>query len=72
MRTQCQRVLTYLESGKTLTQFEAITDLGILRLASRINDLRKDGHNILSRRVSVSNRFGERCSVASYKLMKSA
>lgn len=72
MRTQNERVLTHLQSGQRLTQFEAITDLGIMRLASRINDLRQQGHNITTSMVDVRNRWGETCKVAAYHLTEKA
>lgn len=66
--SQCERVLFWLRQGKQLTQFEAIGSLGILRLASRIDELRQDGHNIKTAMVTVPNRWGEKCRVASYTL----
>ena len=39
--TQTERLLDYLKRGKKITTLEAITELGILRLASRIHDLKK-------------------------------
>lgn len=68
MATQEQRVLAHLETGRRLTQFEAIQELGILRLASRINDLKGRGHKIASKMIEVTNRFGEKCHVAAYTL----
>lgn len=70
--TQCQRLLDYMEKGNRVTQFEAISSLGILRLASRISDLRSQGHLIDREMVKVSNRFGEECRVARYTLVKKA
>lgn len=66
--TQEQRVLAHLQAGRKLTQFEAIKDLGILRLASRINELKNAGHQISKTMIEVENRYGETCHVASYKL----
>ena len=68
MATQEQRVLAHLKTGRRLTQFEALQELGILRLASRINDLKRAGHKIQSKMIEVQNRFGEKCHVASYTL----
>lgn len=69
MNTQCERILNYLEIAGTITAFEAMTELGIMRLASRINDLRKAGHLINSRMRDVTNRWGETCRVAEYSLV---
>jgi hypothetical protein len=46
----------------------AWNDLGIYRLASRINDLRKAGHKIKTRKVEVVNRWGEAAYIAEYSL----
>ena len=46
----------------------ALNDLGIYRLASRINDLRKAGHKIKTKKIVVVNRLGESSYVAEYSL----
>lgn len=66
--TQAQRVLDYIEEHGSITQFEAMTELGIMRLASRISELKKNGYNIVSRMITVKNRFGENCSVKQYSM----
>lgn len=69
--TQEDRILDYLDRHpEGLTQFEAIKDLGILRLASRISDLKREGHKITSERVKVRNRYGEDCYVSRYYFAK--
>lgn len=66
--TQAQRILDYIEQFGSITQFEALKDLGVMRLASRISELRKQGHRITSETVGVKNRFGETCNVKQYRL----
>ena len=51
-----------------ITQLEALRDLGCMRLASRISDLRKQGYNIISERVAVKNKFKETCYIKKYRL----
>lgn len=46
--TQNQRILDYIEETGGITQLEALKELGVMRLASRISDLRKRGHRITS------------------------
>lgn len=70
MQTQNERIMAWLETGRPLTQFEALTELSVMRLASRISDLKRDGHNITATMVKVTNRYNEECSVASYQLVK--
>ena len=66
MRKQAQRVLSYMQGGNTITSLDAFKELGITRLAAVIYDLKKDGHFIGSRRISVKNRFDENCNVSEY------
>lgn len=66
--TQCQRLLAYMDNHENVTQIEALNELGILRLASRISELKTQGHNISKSNKRVTNRFGESCIVAAYTL----
>ena len=70
--TQNQRILDYLDQFGSITQLEALADLGIMRLASRISDLRRKGYPIASEMIGVKNRFGETCRVKKYMLEKEA
>ena len=67
---QTIRLLCYLQSVGGITPLEAWTELGIYRLASRIFDLKRDGHNILQKMVTVKNKYGEKFTVARYELKK--
>lgn len=66
--TQAQRVLAYIEKFGSITQYEALQDLGVMRLASRISDLKKQGYPIKSDMETVQNRFGENCKIKRYSL----
>ena len=66
--TQAQRVLGYTENFGSITQLEALKDLGVMRLASRISDLKKDGYIIVSKQEAVENRYGEICYIKRYSL----
>ena len=69
--TQCERILQYLTKFGSITQYEALADLGVMRLASRISEIRhKRGYRIESTFIKVKNRFGEQCSVRKYYLSK--
>jgi hypothetical protein len=67
--TQTQRILEYLNEYKQITPLEAMRDLGIYRLASRIYDLKEQGYNIHTEMVDVKNRYGSTTKVASYRLV---
>ena len=54
-RSQKNRILAYLKSGKSLTQMEALYKFGCFRLASRINDLRNDGLAVITDKIKLPN-----------------
>ena len=66
--TQNERILSYIEEHGSITQLEALNDLGVMRLASRISDLKRKGYNIISENVTVKNRFDEKCSIKRYSI----
>ena len=66
--TQCERIVQYIEDWGSITTFDAFTDLGITRLASRIHDLRTMGYKIKVERVSKKNRYGESVTFNKYSL----
>ena len=68
--TQNDRILRHLQDYGSITSMEAMADYGIMRLASRVNDLRRDGHNIVTEVVTGSNRYGEKTRWARYRMGK--
>lgn len=66
--TQNQRILDYIEETGGITQLEALNELGVMRLASRVSDLRRKGYNIKSEMKPVKNRFGETCYIKRYMM----
>lgn len=66
--TQALRILGYMKEFGSITQYEALADLGCMRLASRISELRTSGYAIKKQMIKVKNRYGESCSVAQYSL----
>lgn len=64
--TQAQRVLEFLKTHKSLTQQQALNELGVWRLSSRISELKNDGELIIKRMIKVKNRWDEECNVAEY------
>ena len=65
--TQEQRIMQRLQKGP-ITQMEAINELGVMRLASRISALKQKGEPIKKRMITVRNRYGEKCSICEYSL----
>lgn len=68
--TQAQRVVKYMETFGSITQFEATNVLGVMRLASRISELKKLGYPITGQTKEVKNRHGETCHVKEYRIAK--
>ncbi len=70
--TQNTRILDYMSEFGSITQYEALQDLGVMRLASRISDLKAKGYPIVSEVETVKNRYGEKCHIKRYRLEKRA
>lgn len=66
--TQCDKVLRHLKDHGSITSFEAFNEYGILRLASRINDLRAQGIAIVSETATGKNRYEETTHYSVYRL----
>lgn len=64
--TQAWRVLDYMREFGSISQYEAFFDLGVMRLASRISDLKAQGYKITSKTEAVKNRFGEKVYIKRY------
>ena len=68
--TQGERIVDYMKEFGGITQLEAIRDLGVMRLASRISDLKRNGIAIRSETVTIKNRFGDDCHISRYSLLE--
>lgn len=70
--TQNERILNYIEEFGSITQIDALRDLGVMRLASRVSSMKKDGVNIVSKTEAVKNRYGEVCYIKRYSFGEGA
>lgn len=70
--TQNDKVIMYLQQFGSINPLQALGDLGIMRLASRISDLKSMGYGIEKRMVTGKNRYGESVSYAEYSLKDEA
>ena len=52
--SQNKQIAAWLNSGNTITSLEALKLFGCMRLASRINDLRQRGMDIVTEKVITS------------------
>lgn len=68
LSTQQARVLEYMKTFGGITALQAVNDLGILRVSSRISELTQKGFRINKKRISVNNRFKEQTTVILYTL----
>lgn len=66
--THNELIIAYLMEFGSITQLEALRDLGCMRLASRISDLKRMGYKITSETETVKNRFGDNCHIKRYRL----
>ena len=68
--TQKQRIRKYMEDFGSITQLEAMKDLGIMRLGARIWEMVRDGEPIVTDWEKGRNRYGEPTRYARYKLAR--
>lgn len=66
--TQCDKILRHLEDYGEITSLTAMKEYGIMRLASRITDLKRQGYSIVSETETGKNRYGETTHWKVYKL----
>lgn len=67
-KSQCDAILDYLKTHHKITQ-EIADEIGIKRLASRVNDLKHLGYEFEVRMVKVQGRHGA-TRVAEYSLIQ--
>ena len=68
--TQTERILAYIEEFGSITQLDALKDLGVMRLASRITDLKRRGYLISKEIKKSKNRYNETVRYAEYRLVE--
>ena len=68
MANHRELILMHMEKYGSITHLEAEAEYGCARLASRINDLRRQGVAIKSEMVNGKNRRGETTHFARYSL----
>lgn len=69
--TQIDAIRNHLKKLKSITSWEAIDKYGATRLSSIIYVLRhEEGWEIKSKLITVKNRFGNKCEIAKYELVK--
>jgi hypothetical protein len=67
--SQNSKLLTFLQSGRGITQLEAFNTLGICRLSQRVAELEQLGWVINHESVKVLNRDGKLVNTVRYSLI---
>ena len=67
--TQKDRIIRHLNDKGSITALEAMKEYGIMRLTSRICELKDEGYNIRSEFGSSKNRYNEPVSFSKYSLV---
>ncbi len=67
---QKDMVLQYIQRNGSITDMDAVYELGIHRLSARVADLRAEGHDIVTNWVSCKNRHGKMIRYGEYTLGK--
>ena len=68
--TQCDRILRHLKDYGSINPLEALGNYGIMRLASRITDLKRRGYVITKETKKSKNRYDETVRYAEYRLVE--
>ncbi|MBO5922796.1 MAG: helix-turn-helix domain-containing protein [Bacteroidaceae bacterium] len=55
---QCELILKYIRDFGSITSWQAYEDLGVIRLPSRIFELKEAGYEFSKKRVYTKNRYG--------------
>lgn len=67
---QVQDIIDHIATHGSITSVEAMAQLGVMRLASRIHDIKNgrgcEAHDIAVEMVTVQDRAGNDCRVARY------
>lgn len=65
--TQCEKIINHINKHGSITPRTADKLYGIMRLASRINDLRSKGYDIVTITKKGKNRDGKATRYAEYR-----
>ena len=68
--TQRFRIMRHLKENGSITSLEALREYGIMRLASRIRELKQRGEPIVKTMRAAKNKYGETVHYAEYSLKR--
>lgn len=67
--TKKSLVLKHLQEYGSITSLQAYDLYGATRLSSIIFDLKKEGHNIMTKDLNTLDHLGNKCTFANYMLI---
>ena len=67
---QRQQIIRYIEEFGSISDYEAVVELGILQFGARLKELREQGYNFSSEWVNKKNRYGKPVRFKRYRLEK--
>lgn len=70
MITQSQEIIRYMQEKGSITAFDAVLDLSITQLSSRLVGLEKRGYEFNKQWVKLTNRYGRKIQIVRYSLKK--
>ena len=59
--TQCERIRQYIKDFGSITTYEAVMDIGVLRLGARISEMRKRGEKIRASASTLETDISREC-----------
>lgn len=68
--TQVTRIVKYIEDFGSITQLQALADIGVMRLPARIAEMRSSGYPIKTEMIPFTNRYGEKGRIAKYSFIE--
>lgn len=66
MKPQTRRVFDYMKLHGSITPKQAEEDLGCMRLAARIAEIKEEGYPVKAEIVTAKNRHGDKIRFARY------
>jgi hypothetical protein len=65
---QREQIIKYLNDFGSISDYEAVVDLGILQFGARLKELREQGYRFSSEWVKKNNRYGKPVRFKRYRL----
>lgn len=66
--TQTEKIIEYIQENGSITPLDALKEIGCMRLASRMCDIKKMGYAVNKKIETATNRNGERVMYARYTI----